>query len=384
MQLRRENAMFAYKTNVFPYEPVSKMSVSVTIDESHSIDAEKTSVYWESKDQLEDQTFNLQKTSTSKWEFKFEKESIGLEEWKNNLKIEYDLKKSDNTCGDIVMRDGHFIHYIAPNQSGSIPKNVILTVDASSSMEGTRMDNTKAAIYTILNTLTDQDTFWLQIFDSQTQSTGATVSATPENLESAYAWVSNNLWAGGSTALYDGIMNSVKQPIDNNRANIMFIISDGKPSKGPTKWLDIQTDILAANSIQNNKGEKIGQKWAIYTFGVGGWAPMSELNKVSNLHMGAGRQVLNDDDIQSQLTSFFNEYSMPLNWNNQFNYAGASEYDCSDTNVYKGQELTCIGKLSSSKECGGMVDLGFTTGNTLLAGDNLIDVSTVIVLFAQK
>ena len=111
---------------------------------------------------------------------------------------------------------------------------------------------------------------------------------------------------------------------------------------------------------------------------------MSELNKVSNLHMGAGRQVFNDDDIQSQLTSFFNEYSMPLNWNNQFNYAGASEYDCSDTNVYEGQELTCIGKLSSSKECGGMIDLGFTKGNTLLAGDNLIDVSTVIVLFAQK
>ena len=97
MQLRRENAMFAYKTNVFPYEPVSKMSVSVTIDESHSIDAEKTTVYWETEGKPEgrkvarnqENAFQLNEASANKWEFSFEKESIDAEQWNDNLKIEY-------------------------------------------------------------------------------------------------------------------------------------------------------------------------------------------------------------------------------------------------------------------------------------------------------
>lgn len=274
------------------------------------------------------------------------------------------------------MRDGYFIHYIAPKGLGSIPKNVILTVDTSGSMGWTRMNNAKAAMITILDTLTDQDTFWLQQFNSYTYSwTSNTVQATAANIESAKSWV-NTLSAGGGTALYAGVFNSVQRPLDSNRANIAFIISDGYPTSGVSRWSDIQAGILAANSIKNSKGEEIGQKWAIYNFGIGNGAPMFELNKLSTWNMGVGRQVFDDADVHAQLTAFFNEYSLPLVWNNQFHYSGASVYDCSGTNLYADQELTCIGKLPSSNQCGDIDDLGFTPGNTLLAGVNMMDTGT--------
>ena len=165
MQLTRRKAFYAYTTNVFPYDAVSKMKVSVTLEESRNIDAEKTAVYWESEGKPNSQRavrnqeneFTLNKAGSKKWEFLFEKEFIDAEQWNDNLKIEYDLERLDNTCGDIVMRDGYFIHYIAPKGLGSIPKNVILTVDTSGSMGWTRMNNAKAAMITILESLTDQD-----------------------------------------------------------------------------------------------------------------------------------------------------------------------------------------------------------------------------------
>ena len=382
-QLSRERAFYAYTTNVFPFDPVSKMTVSVTIEESRSIDAEKTTVYWESEGKPEgrraarqqENAFKLNEASANKWEFSFTKESIDAEQWNDNLKIEYDLERLDNTCGDIVMRDGYFIHYIAPQGLESIPKNVILTVDTSGSMGWTRMNNAKAALITILDTLTDQDTFWLQEFNSYIyQWSSNTVQATAANIESAKLWV-NSLSAGGGTALYEGTLRSVNRPLDPNRANLAFIVSDGYPTTGLTRWPDIQANILAANSIKNSQGEETGQKWAIYNFGIGNGAPMFELNKLSTQNMGVGRQVFDDADVHAQLTGFFNEYSIPLVWNNQFHYSGASQYDCSGTNLYADQELTCIGKLPSNNQCGSVEDLGFTPGNTLLAGVDMMDVS---------
>ena len=388
MQLTRKKAFYAYTTNVFPYDAVSKMKVAVTIEESRNIDAEKTAVYWESKGKPvglgvarnQENAFSLNEAGAKKWEFSFEKESIDAEQWNDNLKIEYDLERLDNTCGDIVMRDGYFIHYIAPKGLDAIPKNVILTVDTSGSMGWTRMNNAKAAMVTILDTLTSQDTFWLQEFNSITSAwTSDTVQATAENIENAKSWV-NSLSAGGGTALYSGVFNSVQRPLDSNRANLAFIISDGYPTSGITRWSEIQANILAANSIKNSHGEEIGQKWAIYNFGIGNGAPMFELSKLSTWNMGVGRQVFDDADVHGQLTEFFNEYSIPLVWNNQFHYSGASEFDCSGTNLYADQELTCIGKLPPNNKCADIEDLGFTPGDTLLAGVNMMDVSLALVL----
>ena len=47
-QLTRELAFYKYDTNVFPFDAVDKMSVSVTIDESRNLAGSKTAVYWKS------------------------------------------------------------------------------------------------------------------------------------------------------------------------------------------------------------------------------------------------------------------------------------------------------------------------------------------------
>ena len=289
-QLTRELSFYKYDTNVFPFDAVDKMSVSVTIDESRNLAGSKTAVYWKSAGRPagrraprnSENSFSLKEWTASKWTYSFEKSDVAAEQWNDQLIVEYDLERAGNTCGDIVIRDGYFIHYVAPKGLSSIPKNVILTVDTSGSMYW-RIAQAKQAMKAILDELSDQDTFWLQEFNSYVRVyQQETVSATETNKEAAKAWI-NTLQAGGGTNLFPALRNGVGRDLDKHRANLHFVISDGYPSE---RWEDIQAGVLEENSIKNSKGKEIGQKWAIYSFGIGYGAPMFELNKLSNWNMG--------------------------------------------------------------------------------------------------
>ena len=80
------------------------------------------------------------------------------EDFKDNLVVEYDLVRTDaDSGGDIIVRNGFFVHYIAPEGFDSIPKNVILTIDTSGSMGSTRMEMAKDALLTILRAVSNQN-----------------------------------------------------------------------------------------------------------------------------------------------------------------------------------------------------------------------------------
>ena len=289
-QLTRELAFYKYDTNVFPFDAVDKMSVSVTIDESRNLAGSKTAVYWQSAGRPagrraprnSENSFDLKETAENKWTYTFEKSEVAAEQWNDQLVVEYDLEREENTCGDIVIRDGYFIHYIAPKGLSSIPKNVILTVDTSGSMYW-RIAQAKQAMKAILDELTEKDTFWLQEFNSWVRVyKQETLQATESNKAAAKAWI-DTLIASGGTNLFPALRDGVGRDLDDERANLHFVISDGYPSE---RWEDIQAGVLEANSIKNAKGKEIGQKWAIYSFGIGYGAPMFELNKLSNWNMG--------------------------------------------------------------------------------------------------
>ena len=101
-----------------------------------------------------------------------------------------------------------------------------------------------------------------------------------------------------------------------------------------------------------------------------------------SINSGTGRLVVDDADVYAELKSFFNEYSIPLLWNNQFQYAGASEFDCSKKNLYADQELVCIGKLPLNNRCASISDLEFSFGDSLLADENMLKVSYKIQIKA--
>ena len=59
--------------------------------------------------------------------------------------------------GEILIKDGYFVHFFAPADLPIIPKNVVFIIDKSGSMSGRKMEQTKEAMLTILDDLSPRD-----------------------------------------------------------------------------------------------------------------------------------------------------------------------------------------------------------------------------------
>merc|ERR1712003_458849 len=168
----------------------------------------------------------------------------------------------------------------------------------------------------------------------------------------AKQWVSG-LNAGGGTALAQATLVSVNRPVDTERANIAFIVSDGAPTVGQTNWDIIQEDTLVANE----RSDGLGQKWAVFNIGVGSGAPISEITKLSTQNMGLARQIFDHENVVALFAGFMEEYATPLIWNQKFQYNNVDNFDCSSTNLYADQEMVCIGQVASDCDAAQCLDL---------------------------
>ena len=70
--------------------------------------------------------------------------------------IFYDVSR-EKLGGDLLIRNGYFIHYFAPAKLPVLPKNVVFVIDKSGSMSGEKIQQTKGALNTILDDLDERD-----------------------------------------------------------------------------------------------------------------------------------------------------------------------------------------------------------------------------------
>jgi uncharacterized protein YegL len=361
-QLSRNRKHYDFSTTVFPYDAVDELEIRVDIEENKEIDSANTKIYFESdgrpKNQRKDGKFDLTKVTDSHYSYKLSKKNVKKEDFNDNLVVEYDLVRTDaDSCGDIIVRNGFFVHYIAPEGFDSIPKNVILTIDTSGSMGNERMEMAKEALLTILSELRAKDTFWMQEFNSDTyawNSDEAALPANPKNIKEASDWV-RSLSSGGGTNLYGAIQKSVERKLDNSRANIAFVITDGEPTSGVTSWPLIQDYTRDLNSMDAcTELDACRQKWALFNFAIGGNAPMTELNKLSILNMGQAKQVFDDSEVPKVLTEWYDEFSIPLIWNygKGVEYENVKDFDCNNNyNLFADRELVCVGPMKKPESC---------------------------------
>lgn len=66
----------------------------------------------------------------------------------------------------ILLQDGYFVHFYAPPEIPPLPKQIVFVLDTSGSMAGTKLEQLKAAMYTILQELKEHDTFSFVEFES--------------------------------------------------------------------------------------------------------------------------------------------------------------------------------------------------------------------------
>ena len=80
--------------------------------------------------------------------------------------VQYDVDLSSTGGNEIQVLDGYFVYYFAPENLQTLPRHVIFVVDVSGSMSGTKLKQTKDAMVTILDDMTEQDYFDIITFST--------------------------------------------------------------------------------------------------------------------------------------------------------------------------------------------------------------------------
>ncbi|CAH2275547.1 inter-alpha-trypsin inhibitor heavy chain H5 [Pelobates cultripes] len=260
--------------------------------------------------------------------------------------VRYDVKR-ELSIGDIQVLNGYFVHYFAPTDLPPLPKNVVFVIDSSASMVGTKIKQTKEAMFTILQDLRPDDYFNIIGFSSRIKvwQPDSMVKVTPNNIRDAKKFIHLLIPTGG-TDVNGGIQtgaNLLNKYLSKNgwhekSVSLIIFLTDGRPTIG---------EIQSANILGNTKNA-IKERFCMFCIGIGNDVDYNLLEKMSLENCGMVRRIKEDEDAAAQLKGFYDEIGTPLLSDIRISYPPDSvQYVTQNMffNYFNGSEIIVAGKL---------------------------------------
>merc|ERR1740122_393658 len=271
---------------------------------------------------------------------------------KNNGKdwkfvVKYDVKRPEDG-NDVQIGAGKFVHYFAPDSLPTLPKHVIFVIDISGSMGGRKLQQTKDAMTTMLDKMSEEniDNFNIILFDGSIDVWGRkrcnqNVSEDLneydydyysdynndgpwcyENDKISYSIPNNNgdvgpaydfvldLQVRGSTNINDALIEAlsiakqVKEngEIDTKTQQMIVFLTDGQPSAGETYGPKIKENVKKTNAETNIP---------IYGLALGDGADFELIKDISDESNGFTERIYESGNSFEQLEDFYNKISDP-------------------------------------------------------------------------
>ncbi|TSK13144.1 Inter-alpha-trypsin inhibitor heavy chain H5 [Bagarius yarrelli] len=335
--LQRRLGYYQHVTSVRPMQLVSKLSVAITIVEHSRIKY------------LEVLPLRRSKTSAFRNSSKTDG-NVGLPP-------STVVRQNETFCKitftpNIVQQvlDGHFVHYFAPKDLPVVPKNVVFVIDTSASMLGTKMRQTKEALFTILGDLRPSDHFNFVSFSNRVRvwQPGKLVPVTPNSVRDAKKFIYmisptggtdiNSALQAGSSLLQDYL--SQKEEPNHNSVSLIIFLTDGRPTVGV-----VQTPLILGNTKS-----AVQEKFCIFTIGMGNDVDYKLLERMALENCGTMRRIPEDADASTMLKGFYAEIGTPLLSDIRVAYPDdAVEYVTQNLfpNYFNGSEIVVAGKLTN-------------------------------------
>lgn len=283
-------------------------------------------------------------------QFQFEKNQALLDK---DFQVFYSV--SDKEIGltplmyrPITKEDGYFMLLISPdlesNKNTSVPRDLVLVLDTSGSMDAVKMDQAKKALKHCLDNLRSQDRFAIVTFSTNVRKyRDNLVEASSEQLENAKKWV-DSLKAGGGTAIQAALDTALdlREPSNATRPFTMVFFTDGQPTIGEMKPEKILKNVESKNTSNTR----------IFTFGVGDDVNAAMLDQLAEQTKAVSTYVRPAEDIEMKVASLYGKISHPVLANPKLTVTGDVKlYEMYPTilpDLFFGTQLVVIGKYSGS------------------------------------
>ncbi len=207
------------------------------------------------------------------------------------------------TYRESANEDGYFMLMLTPpfrvDNVRVAPKDVILVLDQSGSMQGKKWDQARAAARFVLARLNPEDRFNVVAF-----STGYKLYAMKPQPVSQAAdaanWVTR-LNAEGGTNI-DAALTQATEQIDPSRLTSVLFMTDGQPTEGETRIDQILAGVRA----------RAKSNLRLFAFGVGDDVNTFLLDTLSSENRGQSVYVRPAEDIEAKVSALYNKITAPV------------------------------------------------------------------------
>ncbi|NWU26771.1 ITIH5 inhibitor, partial [Dyaphorophyia castanea] len=261
--------------------------------------------------------------------------------------LHHDLPLIPDSLALPQILNGYFVHYFAPTDLPPLPKNVVFVLDSSASMVGTKLKQTKEALFTILQDLRPEDHFNIIGFSNRIKvwQQDRLVPVTPNNIRDAKKYIHNMSPTGGTNingALQTGakLLNDyiAQNNIDARSVSLIIFLTDGRPTVGETQ----------SSKILSNTKDAIRDKFCLFTIGIGNDVDHKLLERMALENCGMTRLFQEDEDAASHLKGFYDEIGTPLLSDIRVDYPEDDVEQVTQNffpNYFNGSEIIIAGKL---------------------------------------
>ena len=260
--------------------------------------------------------------------------------------LTYVPQKDSGMFFDSTGDNPYYLLWITPPESASVAqtlsKNVVFVADISSSMTGTRMEQVRGAMNSMIDMLNIGDKFNIISF-----ATGVTLFQNDvavynsKTAEQAHAFI-NKLGAAGLTNMEGALHAALNSTWDPMSVNGVIFLTDGVPT-----W---PTGTDAGKILEMVKKENTA-KVAIHTFGISTDAEIALLKTLARDNSGFSFTIAKNDSIRPILESFMRKISYPLISSISVSGGLLDNYDVfprSLPDLYLGSQLTLLGRYRNT------------------------------------
>ena len=258
-----------------------------------------------------------------------------------------------------ALGEGFFLLMAAPTVEVEqiIPRDVILVLDTSGSMEGEKLAQAKKALSYVLQHLNEEDRFNVITFSTGLKRYANELRPVSEGQEAA-AWVGKVQALGGTNinlALLDAL--SLVEESDAERPLVLIFLTDGLPTEGITEIEQILANVEASASTNTR----------LFSFGVGNDVNTVLLDTLAEQNRGTTGYVRPHERIDEEVSGLYAKIKTPVLTDIALDFGDVIVEDTYPYNLpdlFAGEQLILTGRyrLPSSAQGSDLATLITLTG----------------------
>lgn len=238
--------------------------------------------------------------------------------------------------------EGTFMLLLSPeldNDNERIPRDVILVLDTSGSMEGEKLVQARAGLSYILKHLNPEDRFNVIAFSSQTRTFAADLVGS-DRTEEAIRWMQSQEALGG-TNIHLALSEAMVQA-DPERPTAIVFLTDGLPTEG----------LVEDDQILNGLSTLTSSSVQIFPFGLGYDVNVVLLDQLAQEYRGRPTYVEPDERVDEKISSLYARMQSPVLTDVTLDFGNIPVYDLYPDplpDLFAGTQLVIVGRYRNEQ-----------------------------------